>query len=109
MSGFEGAFGGILALAAVAVFWAAAISARDRAREAARGFCRRQGWQLLDQTVTLRRLRLVRGQHRLEWQRHYRFDFSPDGGRRLSGELTLTGRRLDRIWAEKEDGGSVIE
>ncbi|MFW5926683.1 MAG: DUF3301 domain-containing protein [Wenzhouxiangella sp.] len=109
MSGFEGALGGILVLAALGLFWASAINARDRAREVARSFCQRQGWQLLDQTVTLRRLRPVRGERGLEWQRLYRFDFSPDGGRRLSGELSLTGRRLDRIWAEREDGGRVIE
>ncbi|HSH26175.1 MAG TPA: DUF3301 domain-containing protein, partial [Wenzhouxiangella sp.] len=82
MSGLEGSFGALLMLAAVVVFWISAVNARDHARDLARSFCKRQGWQLLDQTVALRSLRPVRASNGLRWQRRYRFEFSPDGSAR---------------------------
>lgn len=109
MSGLEGPFGALLLLAAVVVFWISAVNARDRARELARGFCERQGWQLLDQTVALASLRPVRTAEGLRWQRRYRFDFSPEGTARLRGELTLAGGRVVRVWGELEDGRRLIE
>ena len=109
MSGPEGTLGALLALAAIVLFWVSAVNARDRARELARRFCQRQGWQLLDQTVALSSLRLVRSPVGLRLQRRYRFDFSPEGTGRRKGELTLTGDRMIRIWGELEDGGRLIE
>ncbi len=109
MSGLEGPFAALLALAAAIVFWLSAVNARDRARELARNFCQRQGWQLLDQTVALRSLRPVRTPDGVRWQRRYRFDFSPEGTGRRAGELTLMGRRVIRIWGETEESGVVIE
>jgi hypothetical protein len=110
MTSFEEAFGALLLLAAIALYWASAVNARDRARVHARDFCRRQNWQLLDQTVTLAALRPARSDRgTLQWQRRYRFDFSPDGGQRRSGELVLKGTRLASIWGELEDGGRLME
>lgn len=109
MSGLEGPFGALLVLAAVLLFWWSAVNAHDQARSLARDFCKRQGWQLLDQTVALRSLRPVRSTRGLEWRRRYRFEFSPDGAGRRGGELTLTGNRLLRIWAEPDEDGVVIE
>ena len=109
MSGLEESFGALLLLAALALFWLSSVNARDRAREAARGFCERQGWQLLDQTVALRRLRPRRHATGLQWERRYRFDFSPEGTGRRSGELTMVGPLVSRIWAEREDGSRLIE
>lgn len=109
MSGLEGPFAALLTLAAAVVFWLSAVNARDRAREIARNFCQRQGWQLLDQTVALRSLRPARTPEGVRWQRRYRFDFSPEGTARRAGELTLMGRQLIRIWGELEDGGRLIE
>ena len=109
MSGLEGPFAALLVLAAAIVFWLSAVNARDRAREMARNFCTRQGWQLLDQTVALRSLRPVRSAEGMRWQRRYRFDFSPEGTGRFKGELTLQGGRVIRVWGELEDGGRLIE
>jgi hypothetical protein len=109
MSGLEGPFGALLILAAAVLFWWSAVNAGDYARKLARDFCQRQGWQLLDQTVALRGLWPVRSVRGLEWRRRYRFEFSPDGAGRRAGELTLTGRRVLRIWAESDEEGVVIE
>ncbi len=109
MSGLEGAFGGILLLGAIALYWASAVNARDRARQHAASFCKSQDWQLLDQTVTLASLWPVRSERgMMQWQRRYRFDFSPDGGQRRAGELVMQGTRLVSIWGEQEGGGRLI-
>jgi hypothetical protein len=39
MTSFEEAFGALLLLAAIALYWASAVNARDRARVHARDFC----------------------------------------------------------------------
>ncbi len=99
----------ILILAAVCLWWLSAMRARDRARAIAASFCGRHGWQLLDQTVALSSMWPVRVNDRLCWQRRYRFDFSPDGGGRKSGELTLAGNRAVAITAELPEGGTLVE
>jgi hypothetical protein len=99
----------ILLLAAACLWWLSAMRARDRARNIAAAFCQRHGWQLLDQTVALSAMRPVRVDDRLSWRRRYRFDFSPDGGSRKSGELTLEGGRAVSIIAELPEGGNLVE
>jgi hypothetical protein len=105
----DGAIGAILILGFMVLWWYSAIQARDRARSLARNFCQRQGWQLLDQTVALASIRPARYKDRMSWRRRYRFDFSPDGGQRRSGELLLLGNHLEKIIAELDDGGTLIE
>ncbi len=99
----------ILILAAACLWWLSAIRARDLARSVAASFCRRHGWQLLDQTVALSSMWPTRANDRLCWRRRYRFDFSPDGGARKSGELTLEGTRAVSITAELPEGGTLVE
>ncbi len=108
-SGLETPFAAILLLAAACLWWLAAVRARDQAREAAARFCERQQWQLLDQTVALAAMWPARRNDRLGWRRRYRFDFSPDGGQRRSGEVILVGGKAVRISAELADGGRLIE
>lgn len=97
----------LLALSAVALWWAGAVAARDRAIEAARLLCRDQGWQLLDETVALARLRPVRGLRGLELERRYRFEFSADGGERSAGGIRMQGRFVTLRWAETPEGRMI--
>lgn len=108
-SGLETPFAAILLLAAACLWWLAAVRARDLARDAAARFCARQDWQLLDQTVALASLWPSRRGDRLGLRRRYRFDFSPDGGLRRSGEVIIEGGRATRISAELADGSQLIE
>lgn len=108
-SGLETPFAAILALATLCLWWMAAVRARDLARDAAARFCQRQQWQLLDQTVALSAMWPARRNDRLCWRRRYRFDFSPDGGQRQSGEVILEGGKAIRISAELADGSRLIE
>ena len=99
----------ILLLAAACLWWYSAIRARDLARNLAAAFCQRQGWQLLDQTVALNSMWPTRVDDRLCWRRRYRFDYSPDGGQRNSGAITMAGTRAVRITADLPTGGTLVE
>ncbi|MEM7053722.1 MAG: DUF3301 domain-containing protein [Pseudomonadota bacterium] len=110
MNSLSGTIPFILLLGTVCLWWWVSVQARDRARTLARLFCQRQGWQLLDQTVALVRMRprrLATGGWRLH--RSYRFEYSPDGGARLAGGLILIGNQPQRIWADAPEGGTIEE
>jgi hypothetical protein len=85
----------LLLLLAGFQFWQNALRARDLARALGRELCESARVQLLDQTVALRRLRLVwipaRGPH---LRRDYGFEFSTDGQDRQRGSLSVLGGRL---------------
>jgi hypothetical protein len=86
----------LLALLAAMYLWQNALRARDRARSLGHELCARAGLQLLDQSVTLSGLRLVRNDSsQLCLRRSYAFEVSIDGHDRHRGELTiLDGRAL---------------
>lgn len=109
MGTLDGAIGALLLLGLLLLWWHSAVQARERARQLASVFCQRQGWQLLDQTVALDSMRPVRHIDRWQLRRRYRFDFSPDGGRRRRGELSMLGMRLERVIAELDDDQQLIE
>ena len=108
-TGLAGTFAALLVLGMLVLWWLSAVQARDQARTIARGFCRRQGWQLLDQTVALAWFRPRRNHDGWDLVRCYRFEFSPDGGRRSRGELTLVRGRAQRILAETDEGQLIEE
>jgi len=99
----------LLLLAAAALWWHGAVRALDAAREAARAFCRRQGWQLLDQTVSMASVTPRRSRGGWALVRRYRFDFCPDGQSRRQGGLLLLGGRPLRIWSDGPEGRVVEE
>ena len=99
----------VLALFLVAWLWLDTTSARDRARALARRLCEDAGVQLLDQTVSLHRTRVVRpGGGALQLSRHFGFEFSEDGANRHHGELELIGGRLKWAVLEGQAIGRVI-
>jgi Protein of unknown function (DUF3301). len=87
----------LLALIAVIGLWLKLSAARERATAEARSQCERYGLQLLDETVSLRALRLrrVAGQRRLE--RCYGFEVSIDGADREQGSLWMLGGTLSEL------------
>ena len=90
---FDLALVAVVALAAL--WWVAVLQAKETARLLAARLCRDAGVQLLDQTVALRAVRLVRthGGASLRWR--YGFEFSADGVGRERGQLTLLGGELE--------------
>ncbi|MFU8877963.1 MAG: DUF3301 domain-containing protein [Wenzhouxiangellaceae bacterium] len=99
----------LLVLAALVLWWHGWIQALERARVIAGNFCRKQHWQLLDQTVSLRGIRIARGERGLLLVRSWRFEFSTDGSQRLSGGLITAGVRPLRVWGDGPDGRVIEE
>jgi len=84
-----------LLLAGALLLWFDAMRTRETALDIARQTCERKGFQLLDQTVALRGIGLIRNRAgHLVLRRTYVFDYSTDGGDRRSGFVILAGRRL---------------
>lgn len=91
---FDALFPFLLVLLAIYV-WQASLRARERARQFAQALCAQARVQLLDQTVSLQRLRIRRGDDgRLHWLRRYRFELSTNGSDRHHGSLDLMQDRL---------------
>lgn len=105
-----------LLILAAFYFWHNALRARERARELAHALCARVGLQLLDQTVSLHRVRLRRvpGEG-LRLLRCYCFAVSTDGNDRRDGSLDMIDGDVisydlpSRESAPTQAGGNVIE
>jgi hypothetical protein len=76
------------------------LRAREAAIDAARRACAGDGVQLLDDTVMMVSLRIVRGGGRTVLRRVYQFEFSDNGDNRLAGAVTLAGSRVDTLYLE---------
>jgi hypothetical protein len=75
--------------------WQNAMRARDLARSLGRNLCAQASVQLLDQSVALQRLKLVRVPSRgVLLRRDYGFEFSVDGKDRHRGTLSIIDGRL---------------
>lgn len=94
----------LLAIAALVWAWMDALSARENAVRNGRDLCREAGVQLLDQTVSLKRLRLKRVGGWPTFARRYGFEVSLDGSDRHRGHLDLTGHRLEGWSLPLRDG-----
>lgn len=82
----------LMVLVAVVTYWLSAMQAKETARHAGRKRCQGLGLIFLDDTVVLKKLRLVRDDlGRMAIQRLYHFEFSSDGSQRYHGAVTLLG------------------
>ncbi|NQX90083.1 MAG: DUF3301 domain-containing protein [Halioglobus sp.] len=82
----------------VCLYFLSALRVRELATQAVSVASRRDDFQLLDQSVQMRRLSLSRdaaGRWRI-W-RQYRFDFSYDGVERRQGAVIMLGRQLQSV------------
>ncbi|MEJ2344449.1 MAG: DUF3301 domain-containing protein [Gammaproteobacteria bacterium] len=78
--------------------WYSGLKARELGTRVAAETCRRQGLQLLDGTVALRRLRPARSPGGwLTLQRTYQFEYSEDHNNRLRGFIIITAARVEVV------------
>ena len=85
-------------IAGVLTFWRNTLRAREEAIRASRAACKTQGHQFLDDTVSLVRLGVVRGEQGWPlFRRTYEFEFSADGYDRFVGSVTLFGSHVESI------------
>lgn len=85
----------LLAIALAIWAWMDTLRARELAIRHGRELCREAGVQLLDQSVSLKRLRLARRNGLPSLIRRYQFEISVDGSDRHRGHLDLDGHRLE--------------
>ncbi len=88
----------LLITALLVWFWLDTLRARERAIEVSRNACLKLGLQLLDETVSLARLRLARNEAgHVCLRRDYCFEYNSGGDERLSGVVSLRGQKLDQL------------
>jgi hypothetical protein len=85
-------------LAMLALFWHSSLAARELANRVAMETCTSANVQMLDGTVAIHRLRVVRGGDApLSGRRIYVFDYTEDGFARKRGFVVLTGDAIDSV------------
>jgi len=85
----------IVGLCLAGWLWLDSLKARETAVSAAREACRGDGLLLLDDTVAIASMKLVRDDDgRIRLQRAYAFEYSDTGNNRLPGSVVLVGRRV---------------
>lgn len=100
----------ILGLAGVGWLWMDALRTREITLAGCTRVCSDINVQLLDQTVAVRKLTLIRdATGRLRLCRWYGFEFSTHGDDRHAGVAILRGRELAYVHMEHPDGAIIIE
>jgi hypothetical protein len=88
----------VVALALIGVFWHSSLAARELANRIAEETCAGAKVQMLDGTVAIHRLRIVRTPDQpLAWHRTYIFEYTADGYSRQRGFVVLTGDTVDTV------------
>ncbi|MGS2717898.1 DUF3301 domain-containing protein [Eionea flava] len=68
------------------------------ANKAAKHRCQKEDVQLLDQTVVLRKIRIIKSKRSfIALQRTYQFEFSSVGDYRYKGTIRMQGRYIESI------------
>ena len=99
----------LLFLALLAWFWMNSIRAKEIAMQASAGACQQIQAQFLDQTASLKKIRLVRNQNgRLGFQRTYSFDFSRDRENRLKGLVMINGHVVNKVMLDEDSGITIL-
>ena len=97
---------------AIGGLWWTGTRAKELAIEHARAACRRESVQLLDQTVSLNRIRLARSATgAMCLRRNYGFEFTQEGAHRDHGTITMRGHTLLRVhfpYTRDVDGNRVF-
>lgn len=85
--------------AMVCYAWWNNLQRREFATRAVRQYCKREGVQLLDESIALEKIRLARDPDhgRVILVRQYQFYFTSTGDERYSGKVQMHGRRLQQI------------
>lgn len=88
----------LLGAALVLAFTVHNLRAREQAMRHCRRACTQAGVQLLDDTVTLERIRPARDAlGRACWRRTYAFEYTVEGTERRSGLMVLRGTQLELL------------
>lgn len=87
-----------LLLALLGGFWHSSLAARELANRVAADACASACVQMLDGTVAIHRLSMVRHSDApIAFRRTYVFDYTEDGFSRRRGFIVLTGTTVDTV------------
>ena len=93
----------------VLLFWFEGMRVREFMIKTCKRICREQDLQLLDQTVSLNKIRLEpSGDNWLSIHREYRFEVSTNGTDRLMGYVILDGRLITAVQIDYPEGATII-
>lgn len=99
----------LLFLAALAWFWMNSIRAKEIAMQASAAACQQIQAQFLDQTASLKNIRLIRNNiGRLIFERTYSFDFSRDRESRTKGMVIIQGHAINQILLDEDSGTTIL-
>lgn len=87
----------ICLLALVVFIWLDGARARELANGISKALCDKHQWQLLDQSVALKRFALRRGENGLRFRRMFSFEYSANGTERRIGYIIMLGNKLEYI------------
>ncbi len=77
-------------------FWFDTLRCREATKVVAQRICKQLQLQLLDDTITIIKLRVKRNENgRLSWQRTYQFEFSDGGNNRQKGTIVTLGLKVE--------------
>ena len=91
-------------------FWQDSLRAREIAIFYARQYCKSMDYQILDETVAVKTLKIGRNfLGNVAFHRRYDFEFSANGYDRFNGNLFLIGQKLVLIQLNHPDGIIIQE
>jgi len=99
----------IASLICLAWFWFDSVRAKEAATQAAATACKDIQAQLLDQTVSLKQLRLARDAGgRIQLHRSYNFELSLDREARSFGRVFLIAQKVSSVQLDHDSGTTII-
>ena len=88
----------LLLISLLILYWYDSMRAREMARIASIRACKESDVSFLDDTVSLKKLRLKKNSYgRLSIFREYQFDFTSDGYARHHGSVIVHGKLLSNV------------
>lgn len=99
----------MIAIGGIFYLWFESLRIHERVVRACRQLCEKSELQLLDQTVALASISLIRSVsgHR-QLRRVYQFEVSDNGTDRHRGYITLAGATIEAIQIDGGDGMTTI-
>ncbi|HIO92101.1 MAG TPA: DUF3301 domain-containing protein [Leucothrix mucor] len=99
----------LLFLAVIVWFWIDSVRVKEKAMLASAIACQEIQAQFLDQTASLKSIKVSRDKHgRMVFQRIYNFDFSYDREQRHQGRVTMTGLKVREIQLDNGEGTTIL-
>lgn len=96
-------------LSFLAWFWFDSVRAKEKAMLASAAACQEIQAQFLDQTASLKNLKLSRNRNgRMVFERIYNFDFSLDRQQRYQGRIIMAGLDVKQIHLDSPEGTTIL-